>query len=320
MKLSRVLPGVLLVTLLIAAAGCVPGSRPIGRSAVAPARGALFGIYQQNGRAGQAEQQQRLLAAESANGRRYDLIHHYYSWNAGFPTWREPFWLSGNRTPMLSWAGPVTTSITSGSQDRVIDARARALKALNRPVLLRWFWEMDGNRNLARAVSPTAYKAAWRRIVTRFRNAGANNVEFVWCPTAYGFTTGAAPRWYPGDDVVDWTCSDGYNWAPLKPGAKWASFAFVYQNFYNWAAQRPRPMVVGEFGVMEDPSVPGRKAQWLTDARNAMKTRFPKMKALAYFNGDGEEGRPYVWDINTSASSKAAWRAWGLDTYFRTRH
>ncbi|MEJ7583268.1 MAG: glycosyl hydrolase [Acidimicrobiales bacterium] len=316
MKLTHWVCGVALTAVIGVSVGCAPG--PVDGSSAAPARGALFGIYQQPiANSSVLQQKQRLQAAEATNGRRYDILHYYYQWGGGFPTWREPYWLSGNRTPLLSWAGPVTSSITNGSQDRIIDARARGLKALGRPVLLRWFWEMDGLRNRGRALNPTTYKAAWRRIVTRFRAAGAHNVEFVWCPTAWGFKNGTAPSWYPGDDVVDWTCTDGYNWAPLRPGSEWKSFTEIYQEYYDWAAKHPRPMLVGEFGVMEDS--PGRKAQWLTDARNALKTRFPRIKGVVYFNGDGEEDRPYVWAINTSESSRAAWTAWAGDPYFRQR-
>lgn len=319
MRSTRLLPVLVLAALALGLVACNPGPRPVGHSRVAPSRGALFGTFLQQGRNNAEEQKRKIAAAESAAGRRYDMLHEYYSWGQSFPTWREPWLVSGGRTPYLSWAGPTTSSITNGSQDGVIDARARSLKAFGKPVLLRWFWEMDGTRNRARAVNATTYKAAWRRIVTRFRRLGATNVEFVWCPTAYGFVRGTAQTYYPGDDVVDWTCADGYNWAPLKPGTQWKSFADIFSPFYNWAAKRPRPMIAGEFGAMEDPARPGRKAQWLSDARNAVKTRFPRIKAVVYFMGDGEEDRPYVWDINTSASAKAAWRAWGLDPYFRTR-
>ena len=296
----------------------VVGTVACEKSDVSPTRGTLFGIYQQTSGATADQQKQRLAQAEASNGRKYDILHYYYQWGGHFPTWRETYWLSGGRTPLISWASPPTPMIADGSQDSIIDARARSLKALRRPVLLRWFWEMDGLRNRSRAVSPSYYRAAFRRIVSRFRAAGANNVEFVWCPTAYGFKSGAAPAWYPGDDVVDWTCADLYNWAPLRPGSKWTSFASLVQSYYTWAARHPRPMMIGEFGVMEDPRSPGRKAQWLTDARNALKTRFPKIKATVYFNGDGEEDRPYVWDLSTSASSRAAWQAWARDPYFRT--
>lgn len=311
MRSKRFASVLFLFFLVVGAVACNPR--------LTPTRGALFGIYQQTHGSSVAQQKQRLAQDEASNGRKYDILHYYYSWGANFPTWREPYWLSGGRTPLLSWGSPTTTVINNGSQDRIIDARARALKALRRPVMLRWFWEMDGTRNHSRAVSPASYRAAFRRIVGRFRAAGATNVKFVWCATAYGFHSGAAPAWYPGDDVVDWTCADLYNWAPLRSGSKWTSFASIVKPYYQWAAHHPRPMMIGEFGVMEDPQVPGRKAQWLTDARNALKSQFPKIKATVYFNGDGEEDRPYVWDISTSASSKTAWRAWAQDRYFRPR-
>lgn len=65
-----------------------------------------------------------------------------------------------------------------------------------------------------------AFRALWRHVHAVFEDEGATAVEWVWCPTNWAF----APRsrrdpltWYPGDDVVDWLCADGYSFYPEKP-------------------------------------------------------------------------------------------------------
>jgi len=47
-------------------------------------------------------------------------------------------------------------------------------------------------------VSPANFIAAWRHIHDIFVARGATNVEFVWCPSAYGFVTGTAQKSDPG--------------------------------------------------------------------------------------------------------------------------
>ena len=54
-----------------------------------------------------------------------------------------------------------------------------------------------------------------------FDAEGATNVTWAWCGTAWGMktpdsatsTAGSAYQYYPGDDVIDWVCADGFNWA-----------------------------------------------------------------------------------------------------------
>jgi len=299
--------------------GCVSERGTLG-SRIAPKTGTLFGSYEMpTPGAGSKEQYKaQILNKEKFNGRKYDIVHYFYPWGTNFPTWREQWIIDGGRTPMVSWAGPVVSDILSGSQNAHIDKQARALRDLKHTVILRFFWEMDGNYNKTRAVGTEQYKNAWRIIRQRFRNAGADNVEFAWVPTADGFRTGNAQKWYPGDDAVDWIGADGYNWYPMSNGhtARWRNFAEIYQPFYAWASQRPKPLIIGEMGVQEDPADPNRKAQWIRDAAVTMERSMPRVKAVIYFNGDG--GRQIPWFVESSNQSKTAWREIGLRRHMRT--
>ncbi len=60
--------------------------------------------------------------------------------------------------------------------------------------------------------------------------------------------------------------------------------------------------MVVEFGVQEDPAVPGRKAQWLLDALATAKT-WPSLKALIYFDVV-KDGYPWVTDSSASSMSR----------------
>ena len=170
----------------------------------------------------------RGLAAEKAAvedlerriGRTLDINHNFYPWDEPFPTEEDRWDLASGRIPLISWNGKnvTTKTIAAGQYDDMIKQRARAVKALGQPVLIRWFWEMDGNKKSEFAGTPEQYIAAWHRIVGIFRAQGADNVAWVWCPNASAFNDGDAQPFYPGDDFVDWTCADGYNWAPGRAG------------------------------------------------------------------------------------------------------
>ena len=141
---------------------------------------------------------------------------------------------------MISWGGTYLNRVLDGSYDTMIRARANALKALAGPVMLRWFAEMDAviydNDEIQ---SPAQFVSAWRRMHDIFQSQGATNVQWVWCPNAYAFSTGEAQQMYPGDAYVDWICADGYNWAPARANSGWNPFRNIFSSFYAWG--RPRP-------------------------------------------------------------------------------
>ncbi len=215
---------------------------------------------------------------------------------------------------MVSWAGADVKRVGAGLEDAVIAARADAVKAFGKPIFIRWFWEMDGAARQPLAGTPAEFTAAWRRIVTTFRSRGASNAVFVWCPNAWAFEVGKGAQWYPGGDVVDWVCADGYNWAPVKAKAQWQGFARIFQPWYAWAVTTGKPLMVGEVGAMERSA--GEKAAWIDDMRAAIKT-MPSIAAVLWF--DTWDARGYDWRVGTSTTSSAALGRLGRDPYFRTR-
>jgi hypothetical protein len=279
-----------------------------------PVAGALFGAHLQAPSGDMDAEKQDVAGLEAALGRGLDIDHNFYPWEDEFPTWREAWDLENGRIPMISWNGSLTLGIAAGLQDNLIAERADAVRALGKTVLIRWMWEMDGNRKQGDSVVPQSYVLAWRHIHDMFRSRGATNVEWVWCPNASAFEPGAdGPKYYPGDGYVDWICADGYNWSPGQPNAKWRGFSEIYSDFYAWGAPHGKPMMVGEFGVQE--RGPGEKAAWLADARQTVKTQFPSIGAVVYFDAN----REYDWRVDSSDSALAAFRDWARDPYFNPR-
>jgi hypothetical protein len=251
---------------------------------------------------------------EQRLGRTLDINHNFYPWDEPFPTETERWDLQAGRIPMISWNGRnvTTAAIATGRYDDMIRQRARQTTALGQPVFIRWFWEMDGNKKAGFAGTPEHYVAAWRHIVTTFRAEGADNVQWVWCPNASAFNDGEAQRFYPGDDFVDWICSDGYNWAPGRAGDDYRPFKDIFAGFYGWASLHDKPIMVGEFGVQE--RNPGEKAQWITDARQAIKSDFPRLRAIVYFDAN----KDYDWRLTSSNSAFEAFKRLAEDPWFNT--
>jgi hypothetical protein len=290
---------------LLAAATLAPGATAVdgakkdrGGKVVPPKSGTWVGTYEEQS-GSLASKQKRVLEMEDLMGRKMDVDHNYTAWTDSFPGWKETWDTQHGRIPLVSWAKASTSAINSGRYDGLIKQRAADVKAAGFPILLEWFWEMDGRRNKHIAGSPAKFIAAWRRIHKIFDRAGVTNVSWVWCPNAWGFHTGEAQKYYPGDEYVDWICANGYNWAPGRRGDEWRSFEWVFQEFYDWAAGRGKPLMISEFGVQE--RKPGEKAEWLRDAAHTLKTKFTEIKAVVYFNVK----KRHDWRISTSSARSA---------------
>jgi hypothetical protein len=293
-----------------------PPGLPTTPATPAPAGppGALFGAYVQAPGDDHGVQMAAVERRERDVGRRLAIDHHFYPWEKEFPTARERDDLRHGRIPMISWNGKtLNLAIGLGQHDELIRTRAQAVKALGGKVLIRWMWEMDGRQKAEHTTHPAFYIAAWRHIHDVFADEGVTNVQWVWCPNATAFRSEDernAPAYYPGDDYVDWVCADGYNWAPGRAKDQWRSFASIYQDFYDWGIARGKPLMVGEYGAQERD--PGEKAKWLTEAREALKTRFTGIKAVVYFDANKE----YDWRVTSSPETLAAFRAMANDPWF----
>ena len=310
---ANVDPSPATTSVVIAGAPAQPGPAPapapgsIRTALLAPASGAWFGYYAQTRTYSQEAAKAAVTNLEAATGRTADIDHWYEPWGDTFPTWRQPWDFANGRIPMISWGKQRSDVILSGSEDAYIAARADGIKALGKPVFLRWFWEMSMSENLAYSQSPAAYVAAWRHIRAIFTSRGATNVAWVWCPNASLFKNGSAQRYYPGDDVVDWLCADGYN---FYPDSSYREFEPIFDGFYAWASQRPKPLMIAEYGSQA--ADPGQRAAWLDAARAALVQKLPRILAVVYFHSDSE----HDWTLYDESAALAAFRRMALDPYF----
>ena len=141
--------------------------------------------------------------------------------------WFEPFKAAFATTVAKHGAVPLIqinptginlASITSGKYDGYLSSYAEAVRSYHHPVILGFGHEMNGSWYSwgYRHSSPATFVAAWRHIVTLFRELGARNVTWLWTVNIV-HTSGSiaypAP-WWPGSKYVTWVGLDGYYYKP----------------------------------------------------------------------------------------------------------
>jgi hypothetical protein len=200
-------------------------------------------------------------------------------------------------------------AVLAGRHDGYIRQYARDVAAWGRPVYLRPFHEMNGdwypygagkNGN-----TPEKLVSAWRKVHDIFVEEGATNVKWVWAPNV------GEPSWgpqypmasyYPGDDYVDWLGLDGYNGAVAR-SLPWYSFDDLFsQSYQEITAISPKPLMIAEVASHTEP---GDKAAWISQMRENVPTKYPRIQALAWFHQNQEGAR---WRLDTSQASLEAYR------------
>lgn len=269
---------------------------------------------------------------EEHAGKRISILH-----------WGQAWWYCGNKTcnyqdfrhqqsqyeamrkrgimPLVDWASwssgaePVTEqpkfalrTIIDGEHDDYIRQWASEAREWGHPFFLRFNWEMNGDwfpwSEKVNGNKPGEYVRAWRHVHDIFREVGAGNAIWVWCPNVVYPGSISLKSLYPGDDYVDWMCMDGYNWGThdAKPD-RWKSFAAIFGLTYDHLLnmRRNKPIMIGETASTE---VGGSKAEWIRKAlTDDLPNKFPRVEAILWFNWntDGMD-----WVIESSDESRAA--------------
>ncbi len=261
---------------------------------------------------------------QNVAGKGVSIIHWGLFWGNSSGGYQN--WASGptnnarshGSIPMISWtpqggdpAQWQLADIINGNHDAYIRQFATDAKNWGYPFLLRLMHEMNGNwgynwQEDANGNSRGQFVPAWRHIVDIFRSVGVTNASFVWCPNII-FPNSTRPSYaslYTGDDYVDWTCLDGYNWGTTSSDG-WLTFDQLYNYSYNQilSVAPSKPVMIGEFGSAEQG---GSKASWFTDTLSTqLPQRYPKMRAIVYYNWQFSN---VDWRIETSTTAQSAWK------------
>jgi hypothetical protein len=283
---------------------------PGPRAPLVPASGAYLGAYVEPTNYTWPAEIAAVGAFEQQIGSALNLVHVYHPWSDPFPSAADRSFVSSGKVLLMTWGGaPDTEKIIAGDYDRMIWARAKAIKRLGRPILLEFRHEMD-RPNLQWAIhGPRDYIKAWDHIRAIFTRADANNVSWVWCPTGFGFQVGRAQAFYPGNAEVDWVCADVYAYSPSQ------SLQQAAAPFLAWAAHTLKPVIIGEFAVN---GAPPAWAGWLAAVMRFARTH-PQIKAMAYFDATGKDsnGVPFNYWLGDHEPTFREFARLVLSKYFR---
>jgi hypothetical protein len=273
-----------------------------GSPILEPASGAWLGFFYGSG---SIDQTTRKLG-------RTPVIHlTYYAWDTDWTGSVTQADLAAGRIPLVNWEPHKVdfAKIIDGSLDATIVARAKGSKALSKKFFLDFAAEMNGDEAWS-GNNATLYVSAYRHIHDLFVAAGANNVVWAWCPNVTDTDGGnrTTMDYYPGDAYVDWTGVDGYNWGTTNSNG-WQTFQEVFKNIYPLLAAKKKPILIGE---MASPEAGGNKAKWIDDIIPTLRTDFPLIKGVVWFDINKETD----WRISSSPAAEAAFIRMAKDPYF----
>ena len=235
-----------------------------------------------------------------------------------------------NVTPMITWQPDrsneaqysnedAVQAIADGQYDAYITARAEECKAFGNPIFIR-FGQQFNYGGYAWSKHPAAYVEAWQRIVNIFRQVGATNVAFVWCPNYPSVDWGVGGnlngqyvsnyalnyilQYWPGDSYVDWVGMDCYNIPNYERNlTRMLGEPNDTNGFYNYfCVQNNKPLFISEMGSSDNLSntvgwqvSPDalNKAEWIHDSLNDIATMYPEVKGVTYWN-DSVHGGSYA--------------------------
>jgi mannan endo-1,4-beta-mannosidase len=195
-------------------------SRPPVHASLRPSVASYLGVYVSGTPSGYPP----IERFASAAGRDPNLVGYFNGWAETFDTKFADILHSHGMTPFvqLDPTDASVKSIAAGDYDDYLRAYADAVADYGHPVVIGFGHEMNapwyawGYHHIPAAT----FVAAWRHIVTVFRQEGADNVIWLWTIEADEPGTGPIASWWPGQKYVTWVGIDGFYYRPADTFAK----------------------------------------------------------------------------------------------------
>jgi mannan endo-1,4-beta-mannosidase len=281
-----------------------PG-RPLPVS-LPPVTGGYLGVYAK----GVPTSYNRVTAFTSATGTSPDVIMYYSGWYVPFKAALAETAAKDGAAPLIQMDpdGISVAAIASGQYDGYLSSYAEAVRAYGHPVILSFGHEMNGNWYSwgYTKTSPAAFVAAWRHIVTLFRDLGAKNVTWLWTvnivdDTRTGGKIPSPQPWWPGKSYVTWVGIDGYY---LKPNWKFAPlFGPTIGDVRKFTYA---PILIAETGAVASANQPAKVADLFQGIRTY------GLLGFVWFNATNSIGQDFSID---GSAALAAFRN-GASKYY----
>lgn len=205
-------------------------------------------------------------------------------------------------------------AVLEGKENAYLSAFAARLKAIGRPVLLRFAHEMNGDWYpwSAQKIGPEKYRQLFRYVRGVFDRVRASNVRWVFSINAEDVpSSNRYDASYPGEQFVDYIGLDGYNWGLTQPWSWWRSFREIFSGIGEEVFRQYRkPVIISEFGTT---SSGGDKAAWIREALASIR-KMPEVRGMVLFNVDKETD----WRVVPGSAAGRELKKGFSDLYFRS--
>jgi hypothetical protein len=211
------------------------------------AQASYLGVFE----SGALQSYQPVADFSKAAGMPPNLVGYYSGWEEPFQVSFAETVRSHGAVTLLQWdpTGISVSKIAAGGFDTYLRAFARSVRDFGHPVVIGFghemnaYWYSWGYRHLP----PSTFVAAWRHIVTLFRDQGVSNVTWLWTLQADESGTGPIASWWPGAQYVTWVGIDGYYYHSSE-----TFFSIFGQTIAQVRMFTGLPILLSEVGVGPD--------------------------------------------------------------------
>jgi hypothetical protein len=186
-------------------------------------------------------------------------------------------------------------AIIAGKFDADLGRWAQGARRFGAPMLVEWGTEFNGDwfpwngKWNGKAAGPAKFVLAWRHIVTLMRDAGCDNITWVWHANNAdnpGDDWNRMEKYYPGDAYVDWVAVSSYGFlTPNDKGDPELIRDSLDEACPRLAAIAPdKPMILAEFGcARRHPKISA--ADWARAAlADLLSNRWPQLSGFCWWN------------------------------------
>jgi mannan endo-1,4-beta-mannosidase len=217
---------------------------PVARASLPAGPASYLGVYEP----GSPRAYAPVAGFAKTVGKQPNLVGYFSGWAEPFATsFAERVHGHGAVTVVqIDPTGASVQGIAAGAYDGYLRSYADSVRDFGHPVVIGFGHEMNATWYSwgYGHVRPATFVAAWRHIVTVFRNQGANNVTWLWTLQADAPGTGPVRSWWPGPSYVTWVGIDGYYYRPAD------SFASVFGRTIGQVRRLTRkPVLLSETAV-----------------------------------------------------------------------
>jgi hypothetical protein len=262
-----------------------------------------------------------LQAFEKMVGKPVDFANYYADFNvAAFDDIMPTDMIDAGVDVMLTWqptnwdyAHPITLAdILDGRHDALLRVWATQIAHWGKPLMLRFAHEMNGNWYSWGAQghnTPAEFRAMWRHVVGIFRDAGAHNIRWVWCPNIIGGDVLPVEQFYPGDAYCDIIGIDGFNYGSVGSASQQQPAALFDLTLDEIRAFTSKSILICETGCVETSAGWADKylAEWF-DQFFVWLHEAPVAGFSWFAIGNKLNGYNLAWNVDATAASLAAFR------------